>query len=142
MTQDPFGARSTLVVGGRSFRIVRLNALSRAGLPVERLPYSMRILLENLLRKLDGRSVRAEDVESVARWDPTAEPSREIAFTPSRVLLQDFTGVPAVVDLAAMRDAMAALGGDPKRINPLEPCELSSITRSRWTSTGRPGRSS
>src|SRR5207249_2404752 len=86
--------------------------------------YSMRILLENLLRTMDGRVVRAEDVEAVARWNPASEPSREIAFTPSRVLLQDFTGVPAVVDLAAMRDAMAALGGDPKRINPLQPAEL------------------
>src|SRR5207249_9916269 len=86
--------------------------------------YSMRILLENLLRTMDGRVVRAEDVEAVARWNPASEPSREIAFTPSRVLLQDFTGVPAVVDLAAMRDAMATLGGDPKKINPLQPAEL------------------
>jgi len=121
---DPFGARSTLTVGGRSYEIHRLRALDGVGFPVARLPYSMKILLENLLRTLDGRTVRAEDVEAVARWNPAAEPDREIAFTPSRVLLQDFTGVPAVVDLAAMRDAMAALGGDPKRINPLEPAEL------------------
>ena len=121
---DRFGARSTLDVGGRTYEIFRLAALSRAGLPVDRLPYSMRILLENLLRTLDDRTVRAEDVEAVARWEPADEPSREIAFTPSRVLLQDFTGVPAVVDLAAMRDAMARLGGDPKRINPLQPAEL------------------
>ena len=121
---DPFGARSTLSVGGRSLRIHRLDALDRAGLPVARLPYSMKILLENLLRRVDGRVVRAEDVEAVARWNPAAEPDREIAFAPARVLLQDFTGVPAVVDLAAMRDAMADLGGDPSRINPLQPAEL------------------
>ena len=121
---DAFGARSTLKVGERRYEIFRLETLAKAGLPVARLPYSMRILLENLLRTMDGRVVRAEDVEAVARWDPKAEPSREIAFTPGRVLLQDFTGVPAVVDLAAMRDAMAKLGGDPKRINPLQPAEL------------------
>jgi aconitate hydratase A / 2-methylisocitrate dehydratase len=121
---DSFGARSILTVGDRRFEIFRLEALSAAGLPVEALPYSMRILLENVLRTMDGRVVRAEDVEAVARWDPKATPSREIAFSPSRVLLQDFTGVPAVVDLAAMRDAMAELGGDPKQINPLQPAEL------------------
>jgi len=121
---DPFRARATLPVAGRSYTIFRLSALSRAGLPIERLPYSMKILLENLLRTCDGQTVRAEDIEAVARWNPTAEPDREIAFTPSRVLLQDFTGVPAVVDLAAMRDAMADLGGDPQKINPLQPAEL------------------
>jgi aconitate hydratase len=120
----PFGARATLSVGGRAFEIFRLDALERAGLPVQRLPYSLRILLENLLRHADGRVVREEDIVALARWEPRAEPSREIAFTPARVLLQDFTGVPAVVDLAAMRDAMAALGGDPGRINPLQPVEL------------------
>jgi aconitate hydratase len=121
---DPFEARSKLQVGSRSFEIHRLGALERAGHPVARLPYSIKILLENQLRTLDGRTVREEDVEAVARWEPGREPDREIAFTPSRVLLQDFTGVPAVVDLAAMRDAMADLGGDPKRINPLQPAEL------------------
>ncbi|HLQ67010.1 MAG TPA: aconitate hydratase AcnA [Candidatus Limnocylindrales bacterium] len=121
---DPFKARSTLGVGGRTYSIYRLDALDRAGLPVARLPYSMKILLENLLRRVDGRVVRAEDVEAVARWNPAAEPDREIAFAPARVLLQDFTGVPAVVDLAAMRDAMADLGGDPSKINPLQPAEL------------------
>ncbi len=120
----PFDARATLQVGGRSYEIFRLDALERAGHPVHRLPYSLRILLENLLRHRDGRVVRDEDIEALARWEPRAEPSREIAFTPARVLLQDFTGVPAVVDLAAMRDAMAALHGDPKRINPLQPVEL------------------
>jgi aconitate hydratase len=121
---DPFGARGALRVGGRSVTIHRLEAVARAGHPVERLPFSMKILLENLLRTMDGRVVSAEDVEAVARWNPRAEPDREIAFTPSRVLLQDFTGVPAVVDLAAMRDAMATLGGDPAKINPLQPAEL------------------
>jgi len=121
---DPFGARSTLTVDGRSFRIARLNALEGAGFPVARLPYSLKILLENLLRRVDGTIVRAEDVEALARWEAAAEPDREIAFAPARVLLQDFTGVPAVVDLAAMRDAMADLGGDPAKINPLQPAEL------------------
>jgi aconitate hydratase len=119
-----FDARATLAVGGRSYEIFRLDALRRAGLPVDRLPYSLRILLENLLRHRDGRVVRDEDIEALARWEARAEPSREIAFTPARVLLQDFTGVPAVVDLAAMRDAMAELHGNPKRINPLQPVEL------------------
>ena len=121
---DPFGALSTLSVGSGSYQIHRLGALARHDLPIERLPYSLKVLLENLLRTTDGQSVRREDVEAVARWNPTAEPDREISFTPSRVLLQDFTGVPAVVDLAAMRDAMATLGGDPSKINPLQPAEL------------------
>ncbi|HEX7076820.1 MAG TPA: aconitate hydratase AcnA [Candidatus Eisenbacteria bacterium] len=121
---DPFGSRSTLAVDGRDYTIHRLSAVERAGMPLERLPYSLKILLENLLRHLDGRVVTREDVEAVARWNPTAEPDREIAFTPARVLLQDFTGVPAVVDLAAMRDAMAALGGDARKINPQAPAEL------------------
>ena len=119
-----FDARSTLDVGGRSYEIFRLDAVDRAGLSTQRLPFSLRVLLENLLRTHDGRTVTDADIEAVARWNPRAEPDREIAFTPSRVLLQDFTGVPAVVDLAAMRDAMATLGGDPKKINPLEPAEL------------------
>jgi len=120
---NTFGARSTLKVGGRTFEIFRLDPLARAGFDVTRLPYSLRILLENLLRTEDGVIVTAEDVRALAGWTP-ASPPREIAFTPARVLLQDFTGVPAVVDLAAMRDAMAALGGDPARINPLQPVEL------------------
>ncbi len=120
---NTFGARSTLKVGARAFEIFRLDALARSGIDVRRLPYSLRILLENLLRTEDGIIVTAADVEALARWAPGGAP-REIAFTPARVLLQDFTGVPAVVDLAAMRDAMAALGGDPGRINPLQPVEL------------------
>ncbi len=121
---NSFGARGAFRVGGRDIALYRLDALAKAGHSIERLPFSLKILLENLLRTEDGATVRAEDVDAVARWNPTAEPDREIAFTPSRVLLQDFTGVPAVVDLAAMRDAMATLGGDPARINPLQPAEL------------------
>ncbi len=121
---NSFGARGRLTVGGREFEIFRLSALRDRGRAPERLPVSLRILLENLLRGEDGRSVRAEDVEALLAWDPHGLPDREIAFRPARVVLQDFTGVPAVVDLAAMRDAMAELGGDPERINPLEPVEL------------------
>jgi aconitate hydratase len=122
--KDSFQARGTLKVGGREYAIARLSALEARGFDVARLPFSMRILLENLLRTEDGVAVEAADIEAVAGWDPQAVPSREIQFTPARVLLQDFTGVPAVVDLAAMRDAMAAMGGDPTRINPLQPAEL------------------
>jgi aconitate hydratase A / 2-methylisocitrate dehydratase len=121
---DSFGSVAHLTVGDRTFRIARLAALERRGLPVGRLPFALKVLLENLLRREDGHTVRGEDVEALAGWDPHAAPSREIAFMPARVLLQDFTGVPAVVDLAAMRDAMAALGGDAKRINPVQPVEL------------------
>jgi aconitate hydratase len=120
---NSFGARSTLDVAGSSYEIFRLDAL-QASNDVMRLPYTLRILLENVLRMEDGVSVTAADVEAVAGWAATVEPSHEISFTPSRVLLQDFTGVPAVVDLAAMRDAMHVLGGDPKKINPLLPVEL------------------
>ena len=122
--KNTFGARSTLSVGDRQYEYFRLDALEREGLDVKRLPYSLRILLENLLRHEDGVTVTAEDVLALASWSPSAPAEREIAYTPARVLLQDFTGVPAVVDLAAMRDAMAALGGDPARINPLQPVEL------------------
>jgi aconitate hydratase len=121
---DSFGSRATLSVGGRTVHIARLDALEKRGWNIARLPYALRILLENLLRREDGSVVTAREIEALARWDPKALPSREIAFMPARVLLQDFTGVPAVVDLAAMRDAMVAMGGDPKRINPLQPVEL------------------
>ncbi|MEO6193921.1 MAG: aconitate hydratase AcnA [Thermoanaerobaculia bacterium] len=121
---DSFGSRATLRVGGREFRLARLDALEKRGFNISRLPYALRILLENLLRREDGAVVTAGDIEALAGWDPKALPSQEIAFMPARVLLQDFTGVPAVVDLAAMRDAMVAMGGDPKRINPLQPVEL------------------
>ena len=120
---NSFGARSTLDVGGAKREIFRLDAL-QARYDVLRLPYTLRILLENVLRNEDGVTVTAADVEAVAGWVASAEPSAEISFTPGRVLLQDFTGVPAVVDLAAMRNAMRDLGGDPARINPLLPVEL------------------
>ncbi|CAN5777707.1 aconitate hydratase AcnA [soil metagenome] len=122
--RDSFGALSTLRVGDREYEIFRLAALEREGFDVGRLPYSLRILLENLLRTENGVSVTADDIRALAGWNPRAEPDKEIAFTPARVILQDFTGVPALVDLAAMRDAMAALGGDPGKINPLQPVEL------------------
>jgi aconitate hydratase len=121
---NSFGSRGVLEVGKRKFEIHRLSALEKAGLNPGRLPFSMRVLLENLLRHEDGRSVKEADIRALAAWDPQAEPSYEIAFMPARVLLQDFTGVPAVVDLAAMRAAVGKLGGDPKRINPLLPAEL------------------
>ena len=123
---NTFDSQATLKVRDKSYTIYRLDAVDKkvAGADVGRLPFSLRILLENLLRTEDGRAVRAEDIQALAKWEAKAEPSREIAFTPSRVLLQDFTGVPAVVDLAAMRQAMKKLGGDPKRINPLQPVEL------------------
>ncbi|HEY0633546.1 MAG TPA: aconitase family protein, partial [Thermoleophilaceae bacterium] len=120
---DSFGARATLEAGGETHEIFRLDALQQK-YDVARLPYSIKILLENLLRFEDGESVTAEDVENVAKWVAKDEPSKEIAYTPARVLMQDFTGVPAVVDLAAMRDAMDEMGGDPAKINPLRPAEL------------------
>src|SRR5208283_1401548 len=121
---NSFGSRSVLRVGKREFEIYRLDALEKHGCSTGHLPYSLRILLENLLRREDGKSVKADDVRALTSWTGKSVPSQEIAFMPSRVLLQDFTGVPAVVDLAAMRDAMKSLGGDPKLINPLQPAEL------------------
>ena len=124
-SSDSFGSRVTLDVDGKKVVLHRLDALTKAGLgDVATLPYSIRVLLENLLRYEDGVTVTKADIEAVAKWDPKAEPSQEIAFRPSRVLLQDFTGVPAVVDLAAMREAFARMGGDPTRINPLQPVDL------------------
>jgi len=122
---DSFGAKDTLTVGGRTYDFFRLSALESAGVAdLSRLPYSLKILLENLVRHEDGRSVERADIEALARWNPQHPQAREIAYRPARVLLQDFTGVPAVVDLAAMRDAMAEMGGDPGKINPLQPVEL------------------
>jgi len=122
---NTFGSRATLTVAGRQYTIFRLASLrSLQGNTVDRLPFSLKILLENLLRNEDDAFVKRADVEALARWDVTAKAEKEIAFRTSRVLLQDFTGVPCVVDLAAMRDAMRALGGDPKRINPLQPVDL------------------
>ncbi|HEX3663514.1 MAG TPA: aconitate hydratase AcnA [Acidobacteriaceae bacterium] len=122
---NSFGSQSELKAGGKTYQIFRLSALEgQRGIRLARLPFSLRILLENLLRYEDGKSVTADDIEFLAKWDPKAEPSREISWMPARVLMQDFTGVPAVVDLAAMRDAMKQLGGDPQKINPLQPAEL------------------
>jgi aconitate hydratase len=121
---DSFGAFDTLEVGGRSYAYYRLDAVSGDGLDPASLPYSLKVLLENLLRTEDGADITADDVRAVAGWDADAEPSQEIQFTPARVIMQDFTGVPCVVDLATMREAMADLGGDPSKINPLAPAEL------------------
>jgi aconitate hydratase len=119
---DSFGARSTLAVGGNDIDIYRLDSVKEGH--VDRLPYSLKILMENLLRHEDGRDVTRDDILALANWDPKAAPSTEISFTPARVVLQDFTGVPAVVDLAAMRDAVVKLGGSADDINPLSPAEL------------------
>jgi aconitate hydratase len=124
MIANSFGSQGTLKVENQDFTIYRLAAVAKQYPQAGRLPFSLKILLENLLRTEDGLNVRADDIAGLAQWDAQAQPSREIAFTPSRVLLQDFTGVPAVVDLAAMRDAMKRMGGDPKKINPLQPAEL------------------
>ncbi len=122
---NSFGSRTRLEAGGQSWEIHRLDALSKAGVGhPERLPFSLRVLLENLLRREDGVTVKRDDIAALASWDPSRPPSREIAFMPARVLLQDFTGVPAVVDLAAMRDAIREMGGDASRINPLQPADL------------------
>ena len=122
---DSFRTKRTLTIGTTNYTFFSLKALEQVtGKPLGRLPVSLRILLENLLRREDGQVVRKEDIEALLRWDPKAAPDREIAFMPARVLLQDFTGVPCVVDLAVMRDAMVAMGGDPSKINPLQPVDL------------------
>jgi aconitate hydratase len=121
---NSFNSRATLKSGSKSYTIFRLPALSERGFDLGRLPFSLKILLENLLRREDGVNVTANDIEFLAKWDANAEPSREIAYMPARVLMQDFTGVPAIVDLGAMRDAIKTLGGDPERVNPLVPAEL------------------
>jgi aconitate hydratase len=121
---NSFGTEGILEVAANQFTVYRLSVLARQFPEVEHLPYALKILLENLLRTENGASVRAEDIEALARWQAAAEPSREVAFSPSRVLHQDFTGVPSIVDLAAMRDAMQRLGGSPGHINPLQPVEL------------------
>src|SRR6267378_8276008 len=119
MSSNSFGARATFKVGNKGYELYRLDALDKQGISTRHLPFSLRILLENLLRTEDGRNVTKEEIRALAAWNKNSKPEKEIAFTPSRVLLQDFTGVPAVVDLAAMRDAMKRLGGDPTLINPL-----------------------
>src|ERR1035441_10087448 len=121
---NSFDSKATLVSGNRAYAIYRLPALEARGFNLNRLPFSLKILLENLLRREDDVNVTAADIEFLAKWDARAEPCREIAYMPARVLMQDFTGVPAVVDLAAMRDAIKTLGGDPERVNPLVPAEL------------------
>jgi aconitate hydratase A / 2-methylisocitrate dehydratase len=120
---NSFDAKATLSVGDATYDIYRLDAL-QSKFDIARLPFSLKILLENLLRNEDGESIRAQDIEALATWNAGDEPSKEIAFTPARVVMQDFTGVPAIVDLAAMRDAMKEMGGDPSKINPLVPAEL------------------
>src|SRR5580692_5376796 len=124
MSLNSFNSRSTLKVGSKEYEIYRLDALDQQGISTRHLPFSLRILLENLLRTEDGRNVSQQEIRALAAWNKNSKPEKEIAFTPSRVLLQDFTGVPCVVDLAAMRDAMKQLGGDPSLINPLQPVEL------------------
>ncbi|MGC2246747.1 MAG: aconitase family protein, partial [Terriglobales bacterium] len=124
MSANSFGARATFKVGHKEYELYRLDALDKQGISTKHLPFSLRILLENLLRSEDSRNVTPDEIRALAAWNKNTKPEKEIAFTPSRVLLQDFTGVPAVVDLAAMRDAMRHLGGDPTLINPLQPAEL------------------
>ncbi len=123
-SQDSFGAKSTLSVGERDYEIFRLDAVAGEGLDVDSLPYSLKVLLENLLRTEDGSDITADDIKAIAGWDADADPSQEIQFTPARVIMQDFTGVPCVVDLATMREAVAELGGDATKVNPLAPAEL------------------
>ena len=123
--KDSFRTKSTLTVGGKDYSFFSLKSLEKSSpQSLSRLPISLKILLENLLRQEDGRAVHKEDIEALLRWDAKATPDREIAFMPARVLLQDFTGVPCVVDLAVMRDAIVKMGGNPARINPLQPVDL------------------
>ncbi len=138
---DSFASQSTLASGNHTYTIYRLPALAARGFNLSRLPFSLKILLENLLRREDGVNVTAADIEFLANWDASAEPSREIAYMPARVLMQDFTGVPAVVDFAAMRDAIKTLGGDPARVNPLVPAELVIDHSVQVDEYGRRGRS-
>ncbi|WP_181310742.1 aconitate hydratase [Nocardioides campestrisoli] len=124
VSQDSFGAKGTLDVDGKSYEIFRLGAVEGEGLDVDSLPFSLKVLLENLLRTEDGADITADDIKALAGWDADAHPDKEIQFTPARVIMQDFTGVPCVVDLATMREAMAELGGDASKINPLAPAEM------------------
>src|SRR5260370_16993835 len=120
MAKDSFGARATLSVDGTNYEIHKLEALERRGFNLSRMPYSIRVMLENVVRREDGMVVTPEQVEAVARWSPKP-PEREFSFMPARVLLQDFTGVPVVADLAAMREAVKRLGGNPAKANPTQP---------------------
>ncbi|NNV09943.1 aconitate hydratase, partial [Geobacillus sp. MMMUD3] len=117
---DTFESKSTLTVGDTDYEIYRLDAVPGA----EKLPFSLKVLLENLLRTEDGANITEEHIKALANWDPSADPSTEIQFTPARVVMQDFTGVPCIVDLATMREKVAELGGDPDKVNPLAPAEL------------------
>src|SRR5579884_2705405 len=117
---NSFGARDTLNVGDKSYQIYRLDAVPNP----EKLPYSLKVLAENLLRNEDGSNITKDHIEAIAHWDPKAEPSIEIQYTPARVVMQDFTGVPCIVDLATMREAIADLGGKPEKVNPLAPADL------------------
>lgn len=117
---NSFGARNTLEVGDKSYQIYRLDAVPNT----EKLPYSLKVLAENLLRNEDGSNITKDHIEAIANWDPKAEPSIEIQYTPARVVMQDFTGVPCIVDLATMREAIGELGGDPEKVNPLAPADL------------------
>src|SRR4051794_23091201 len=123
-SQDSFGAKGTLEVGDQSYQIYRLSAVTGDGVDVETLPFSLKVLLENLLRTEDGANITADDIRALASWDQNAEPDKEIQFTPARVIMQDFTGVPCIVDLATLREAAAELGGDASKINPLAPAEM------------------
>ncbi|MDT5249690.1 MAG: aconitate hydratase, partial [Mycobacterium sp.] len=117
---NSFSAHDTLKVGGDSYEIFRLDAVPGT----EKLPYSLKVLAENLLRTEDGANITKDHIEALANWDPSADPSIEIQFTPARVIMQDFTGVPCIVDLATMREAVGELGGDPEKVNPLAPADL------------------
>src|SRR5262249_57300809 len=124
-TLNSFDTRTAIRVDGQPVQIYSLPALEKSGFPaVSRLPYWMKILLENLLRREDNASVKVDDIRALAQWDAASTSEKEISFMPARVLLQDFTGVPCVVDLAAMRDAIISLGGNPDRVDPLQPVEL------------------
>ena len=120
MSSNSFGARDTLVVGENSYEIFRLDAVPGT----EKLPYSLKVLAENLLRTEDGANITKDHILALANWDPSAEPNTEIQFTPARVIMQDFTGVPCIVDLATMREAVTTLGGDPNKVNPLSPADM------------------
>ena len=120
MSKNSFNAKKSLSVAGKSYEIFDISTLEGSS----DLPYSLKILLENLLRTEDGANITAEQIKALASWDPAAEPDTEIQFTPARVIMQDFTGVPCIVDLATMREAIADLGGDPTKVNPLAPAEL------------------
>src|SRR4030081_279213 len=124
MSSNSFGARATFKVGNKEYELYRLDALDKQGISTRHLPFSLRILLENLLRTEDGRNVTKEEIRALAAWNKNSKPEKEIAFTPSGALLQDFTGVPCVVDLAAMRDALKRLGANPELANPLTPADL------------------